>query len=160
MSKSAASYEILRHLRPLYQASSRIVTGLLADLPMTLPLRAVVELIEQDGQQTVPQLAASMLVTRQGTQKIVNEGVALGILRLGENPAHRRSRLVGVTDEGWRAFATLRRREDELLETVAVSIETARLEQAAAVIEQLTAAMRDAVEPIDRADREPAERGH
>ena len=53
-----------------------------------------------EGPRTVPQLARSRPVARQHIQTIVNELREEGFVRLIDNPAHKRSKLVELTPEG------------------------------------------------------------
>ncbi len=53
-----------------------------------------------DGAQTVPQLARARPVSRQHIQQIANEAEADGLIEFVENPAHKKSKLVSLTDGG------------------------------------------------------------
>jgi DNA-binding MarR family transcriptional regulator len=53
-----------------------------------------------DGAQTVPQLARARPVSRQHIQQIANEAEADGLIVFIDNPAHKKSNLVSLTDEG------------------------------------------------------------
>jgi DNA-binding MarR family transcriptional regulator len=143
MNRVEAAYAVLRHVRPLHQYSARAVGDLLVGTDLTLPLRAIIELVLEDGPQPVPQLARSLLVTRQGVQKVVDEGVQLGHLALRDNPAHARSRLVTVTADGERAFETLRSAEAANLERATAGIDPDDLARCAEVLGRLTAAVRE-----------------
>ena len=53
-----------------------------------------------DGPQTVPQLARTRPVTRQHIQTLVNGLLDDGLVKLIDNPRHKRSRLVALTAAG------------------------------------------------------------
>ena len=60
-----------------------------------------------DGPQTVPQLARARPVTRQHIQTLVNGLLDDGLVRLIDNPRHKRSRLVALTAAGKRRYEKL-----------------------------------------------------
>lgn len=68
---------------------------------------------------SVPQLARARPVSRQHIQALVNPLVAEGLVELGENPAHKRSKFVDLTDQGRQLAENMLRRESELLEIIA-----------------------------------------
>src|SRR5215470_14028883 len=49
---------------------------------------------------TVPAIAARLGLARQGVQRVVDDLLAEGRAASAANPAHRRSRLIGLTDAG------------------------------------------------------------
>ena len=53
-----------------------------------------------DGPQTVPQLAGARPVSRQHIQQIANQAEADGLIAFIDNPAHKKSKLVSLTDAG------------------------------------------------------------
>jgi DNA-binding MarR family transcriptional regulator len=64
------------------------------------PQRAVLEFLHREGPATVPGVARARAVSRQHIQTIVNDLVALCLVDLGSNPAHRRSPLISLRPEG------------------------------------------------------------
>jgi DNA-binding MarR family transcriptional regulator len=147
MNRVDAAYAVLRHVRPLHQYSARAVSEVLAGTDLTLPLRAVLELLLDGGPQTVPELGRVLLVSRQGVQKVVDDGVRLGHLALQDNPSHARSRLVTVTPRGKRVFAQLRVAEAANLEAATAGIDADDLARCAEVLGRLTAAVRELAGP-------------
>ena len=63
------------------------------------------------GAMTVPQIAKLKGVTRQHIQLLADALVAAGLAAVKENPAHRRSSLIALTEKGKRVFAKMRARE-------------------------------------------------
>jgi hypothetical protein len=61
-----------------------------------------------NGSQTVPALARERPVARQHIQLLANELATAGLVRFTDNPAHRRSKLVEITDEGRRRYEAQR----------------------------------------------------
>jgi DNA-binding MarR family transcriptional regulator len=151
MNRVEAAYAVLRHVRPLHQYSARAVADLLEGTELTLPLRAILVLLLEGGPQTVPDLGRELLVTRQGVQKVVDDGVRLGHLELRDNPAHARSRLVALTGHGRTVLADLQRAEAANLEAATTGIDPEDLARCAEVLARLTDGVRRIAGPA--ADR-------
>ena len=60
-----------------------------------------------DGEWTVPRVADRLGLTRQAVQRVADDLAADGLVRFDDNPSHRRSRLVVITDEGRRALTAI-----------------------------------------------------
>jgi DNA-binding MarR family transcriptional regulator len=147
-----AAYQVLNEVRPLYQASAQAVAEALRGTGLTVPLRAVLELLLARGPSTVPQVAREFDVTRQSVQALVDVGVAGDLLELRDNPQHRRSRLVAPTDLGRRTFDEVHRRELANLDVVTADLDPADLAQCARVLAVLTGRLRR----LHSHDQEPA----
>lgn len=148
-SPSEQLYEILRHVRPLHQWSAKSVAETVAERGMTVAMRAVIEQVHEAGPQPVPQIARSLWLARQAVQRVVDEAVDQGLLWLGANPAHRRSRLVELTDDGRRAFQEVHRNELEVLAEVAAELDPADIDAAVRVVGTLTRAVRENAEQAE-----------
>lgn len=140
-------YEVLAHLRPLYQASEHAVAGALRGTGLTVPLRAVLELLLRRGPMTVPEVAREFGVTRQSIQALVDSGADLGVLAFEDNPRHRRSRNVAATRHGEQTFAEVHRRELANLDRVAGDLSADDLAACARVLAVLTDRIRQIPAP-------------
>jgi len=147
-----AVYQVLARVRPLYQASGRAVDRTLRGTDLTVPLRAVLELLLDRGAMTVPQLAREFGVTRQSVQALVDAGVARGLVGLQDNPQHRRSRVVTATEHGRQAFTEVHRRELAALDRVTADLDAEDLARCARVLAVLT----DRIRQLPDHDQEPA----
>ncbi|MEU4620814.1 MarR family winged helix-turn-helix transcriptional regulator [Actinoplanes sp. NPDC023801] len=105
-------YDVLRHVRPLVLNSARVVEAALHGDGLTVGMRAVLEMLAEQGPLTVPDIADRLDLARQGIQRHVNDLMALGCVESRPNPAHRRSVLIGTTTAGAALFARIR--ADEL----------------------------------------------
>ncbi len=68
--------------------------------------------IDAAGSLTVPQIARRLGVSRQNEQRVVNDLVGAGLAEHVENPDHKTSVLVQLTDEGERVLASINRAAD------------------------------------------------
>jgi DNA-binding MarR family transcriptional regulator len=99
--------------------------------------RALLRDLGRLGPQTVPQLARRRSVTRQHVQALVNPLAKAGFVELLANPAHRRSRLVGLTGRGRELVAGMDRRESEAFSALEVAAPGEELRRAADVLRSL-----------------------
>ena len=100
--------------------------------------RGVLRSIDALGPQTVPQLARSRPVSRQHIQQVVNPLIARGLLAYQPNPAHKRSKLVALTEQGRAVIHDITKREKQILGHLKLNHLTLdQLDQAAATLNQL-----------------------
>ena len=121
---------LVREVRGLFHLFAAVTDDLHADLGIPAGQRAVMESLSQPGGKTVPQLANMRSVSRQHIQIIVNQLLDKGLVELTDNPAHRRSSLVQLTDKGSEAFRQIRQREKEALASLELAMSEADLETA------------------------------
>lgn len=124
MSRSGEDlYAVFRTIRPLHLLSARVVTAGLEGRNVSLPLRAVLERVYDAGPQTVPQIARSLRITRQGVQRLVDEGRRSGHLEIRPNPEHKRSHLVAATESGHAVYESLHDAELSRLDRIASGLD-------------------------------------
>ena len=135
-------YEVLRHVRPLHQYSAKAVADALAEHDVTMPMRAVLERLN-DGPQTVPQIARSLWLPRQVVQRLADTAAGLGYVRYVPNPAHRRSKLAELTDPGRLVFADIHDQELTDLQQLADRLDPEDMRACVRVISALTTHTRE-----------------
>lgn len=118
-------FEFIRRVRPLYRTLLTAVGDQLEGTGISVALRGVLEILADDGPQTVPQIARAHGVGRQFVQRTVDEAVAAELAFSEDNPAHRRSPLFNLTDAGRAAFAKIRRQEMAVTRRVAAGLSRA-----------------------------------
>ena len=97
---------------------------LVADLGLTSARWQVLGAIAlAPSAETVARLARSMGLHRQGVQRIVNELATEGIVVLGDNPRHRRAKLVRLTEKGEELFRAAGRRQRPWARNLAKSLD-------------------------------------
>jgi DNA-binding MarR family transcriptional regulator len=78
--------------------------------------RAVMEFLHPDEQLSVPDIARRYQVSRQHVQVTVNSLLQRGLLRSVDNPKHKRSRLIRLSELGRNSFVEIRRNETAVVE--------------------------------------------
>lgn len=139
MSRVEKMVALTQAVRGVFNRLKALGDELHGDLDVTTAMRAVMETLSDAGPMTVPQIAKLKGVTRQHIQLLADALVEGGFASVKENPAHRRSSLIALTDKGRRAFAKMRAREAPLIEELAAEFEAHELERATAVLTRLMA---------------------
>lgn len=125
---------VIDHIRRCFGLLDAVSDRMLAELGLTASTRAILEYIDENGPATVPQIAAAKTVTRQSVQALVDRLSDNGLVALADNPGHRRSRFVVLTEEGARIFAEVRSREARLLDSLARTLDSRGMLAAAAAL--------------------------
>ena len=98
---------------------------------------AVLQLLLHEGPQTVPRIGRARSTSRQNTQVLVNRMVAEKWVELTENPAHKRSALVRLTEEGRKLAQSATEREVGLHRLVIPQVTADDLEKTTALLARL-----------------------
>jgi DNA-binding MarR family transcriptional regulator len=131
-------YAVLRHVRPLHLVAARAVTHALAGERVTMGVRAVLEVLSNRGPQPVPVIGRALSMPRQVVQRLCDQALELGLVETAPNPAHRRSRLIALTEAGRVTFDRLHAVELRNLGEIATDLTPADVAAALRVLETLT----------------------
>lgn len=97
----------------------------------------VLERLADDGAATVPDLARAQGVSRQHVQQVCNRLAEKELIAWGRNPAHKRSRLAAVTNEGYKTVDQARMRESRFMLTLAGQFSASALDMTRRTLESL-----------------------
>ncbi len=86
---------------------------------------------------TVPQIARRMGLTRQAVQESVNRLLAEALAEARDNPDHRRSPLLGLTELGRQRYAAVDRRQTRWINELAAGLTVTDLAAAAGMLHEL-----------------------
>ncbi len=91
------------------------------------------------GPLTVPQIAEMRPTSRQRMQRLADELAAEGLVEFIENPRHRRSRLVRLTQEGEARYRLLNTKLLGIAATLGTDLDEADIRKSAEVVRQVSA---------------------
>ncbi|MDH3418820.1 MAG: MarR family winged helix-turn-helix transcriptional regulator [Gammaproteobacteria bacterium] len=111
-------YRVFWRTRRLFQRLGAEFQPVPGGAPLSPPQRAVLEFLDREDHQTVPELARSRSVSRQHIQVSVNELVDRGWLETVPNPAHRRSPLIALTQAGRERLANAQAIEEIMVHEI------------------------------------------
>jgi DNA-binding MarR family transcriptional regulator len=109
----------------LFRAMADAADAYLADSGLTAAERAVLEILYPDAALTVPDIARRYQVSRQHVQVTINNLLDRELVLSTENPRHKRSPLMRLSDRGQRTFASIRQMESDLLGSLFQDVEIA-----------------------------------
>jgi DNA-binding MarR family transcriptional regulator len=87
---------------------------------------------------TVPQIARRMGLTRQSVQASVNRLRGDAVVKAAENPDHRRSPLIQLTELGRKKYAALQRRQITWVNELGAGLKVSDLATTARVLAELS----------------------
>lgn len=114
--KAEQLHQLIWMSRPLMQAAESCVEAGLAGTNLTVRMRAVLEILDKYGDQTVPELAARLEIQRQYVQIMCNETLASGFIEQRPNPRHKRSPNMALTDQGRTLIEDILSKEMQIME--------------------------------------------
>ena len=104
---------------------------------MGTPQRRVMKILEKEIVATVPRVALALGISRQSVQKTVNTLIIDGYVRNTDNPMHKRSKLLELTEAGQQALALARENEAKIIEQVLPDLDAGDASQAAVLLEKI-----------------------
>lgn len=96
--------------------------------------RGILMSLHRHGPQTIPQLARARPVSRQHIQAHVNPLASKGLVEFQPNPAHRRSHLLVLTEEGRNLIEEMRGKEKKLLSVLPLKVTREKIEESSSVL--------------------------
>lgn len=115
--------DLIDEVRLLFHSLTQTAETLHGSRAVNPSMRAVLEYLGHHGDSPVPRIAEARRVSRQHVQVIVNDLTAAGLAALRDNPSHRRSRLVTMTQAGREALAEMMALERDLFTSVTATID-------------------------------------
>jgi DNA-binding MarR family transcriptional regulator len=125
---------LFNETRLLFHALARWGEALHEGLGVTMPMRAVLELVLLGGSATVPDMARARGVSRQHIQQQVDPLLERGLLTRQDNPAHKRSSMIALTDKGRALIRSMRAKEIDVLAKMQVGVSDNAMLEAAQVL--------------------------
>lgn len=120
--KEQQLHQLIWMSRPLMQAAEACVEAGLVGTNLTVRMRAVLEMLDKYGEQTVPEIAARLEIKRQYVQIMCNETLASGLVEQRPNPRHKRSPILALTDHGRTLIEEIISNEMKLMEKIGVNL--------------------------------------
>ncbi|MCV3273942.1 MarR family winged helix-turn-helix transcriptional regulator [Roseobacter sinensis] len=132
--KAEQLHQLIWMSRPLMQAAEACVEAGLVGTNLTVRMRAVLEMLDKYGEQTVPEIAARLEIKRQYVQIMCNETLASGLVEQRPNPRHKRSPVLALTDHGRTLIEEIISNEMKLMERVGANLSGENISTALEVV--------------------------
>ena len=134
---SQALKELLIETTMLHHHVAMASRSLVGASDLTNAQVSVLRSVDGVGARTVPQLASERGVARQPVQRTVDELHEAGLVRLVENPRHKRSRLVEATPAGRRRLREMERRQNQWTRPLAEGLSVSTLRSASRLLRRV-----------------------
>jgi DNA-binding MarR family transcriptional regulator len=102
----------------------------------------IADALERLGPAPVPEIAASLGVSRQFLQTVCNELEAMGLVQFDDSPRHKRSKLVSLTKKGHRTLDRTGQVEAAIIEKALPDVDAAKVADAAAFLHGISGRVR------------------
>lgn len=124
--------------RGFFHELERVSESILAEHDLSPQERRLLMTLRKNRRSTVPHLARKRQVSRQYVQVTMNALTRRGWVAFRENPDHKRSRLLELTQDAEERIKEIMAREGEALQRVAAGLSPEEVRQAVAVLGQAT----------------------
>ncbi|MEU2338961.1 MarR family transcriptional regulator [Streptomyces sp. NPDC006654] len=131
--------EVFDLIGPLYRRAFRKLEQGEGIEGASVGVRSVLDLLRRYGPMTVPQMGRIMALSRQFVQRMVNDAAARGWAEVTPNPAHQRSSLIRLTEEGRATITAVLAREHALNRQVGGDLTGTEITACVRVLKQLLA---------------------
>lgn len=136
-------HQLIWMSRPLMQAAEACVEAGLIGTNLTVRMRAVLEILEKYGEQTVPDIAARLEIKRQYVQIMCNETLASGFIEQRTNPRHKRSPMLALTDHGRARIEEIISKEMKLMQEIGALLSNDDISTALKVVLAVTDSLKE-----------------
>jgi DNA-binding MarR family transcriptional regulator len=137
MNETDKLYRLIWMSRPLMQAAEAAVEQGLDGTGLTVRTRAVLEILLAHDAATVPDIAQHLEIKRQYVQMMVNETLAENLTCKRDNPRHKRSTIIALTDKGRALIEDVVQREKALVASLAAELDAEEINTALKIVETL-----------------------
>lgn len=132
------------------QAAEATVERGLDGTGLTVRMRAILEILRRQGALTVPDLARALDIQRQYVQLMVNETRNAGLTDKQQNPRHKRSHEITLTQAGTELISEVLASETALVEQLSSQFTEQDVATTLRVMRDLTLALKSkSLEPIE-----------
>ena len=125
---------LIREVRTCFNQLRTLSELLNTDLGVNASMRAIMESLSQNVPRTAPDLAQERGTARQHVQRVINRLLDQDLVRVEENPDHKRSVLYQLTPKGKTIFAEIRQREAAPMRSLSETFSQADVAAAAEVL--------------------------
>ncbi|MGD8836581.1 MAG: MarR family transcriptional regulator [Desulfobacteraceae bacterium] len=136
-------HDLFRELFALHGVLSKLVDTVHTQAGMNTSKLKIINTLLQFGSATVPDIAAHLDVSRQFVQTVCNDLLDQEYLLFSENPRHKRSKLITLTDAGRLAYSKAQDNEYRLIERLLPDIDSQRAGRACEILKQIRKAIKN-----------------
>ncbi len=129
-----ALHQLFKEIFTMQNALTEIMDSIHDAAGLSTPQVRLATLLHNSGPDTVPHLATAFNVSRQFIQTVCNDLDAAGLVEFCDNPHHKRSKLVALTDRGREVYAATKEKEAAIVKNNLPDIDADQVAQASALL--------------------------
>ena len=136
-----ALHDLFREVFKLQALLAKAMDEVHTESGLTTAKHRVMRAMSRIEPATIPDLAAFLGVSRQFVQNVCNDLFAQELIEFRNNPRHKRSKWVSLTDLGRNVYQRSRRRENRIIEQAIPGIDPVRAVEARELLQQIRKAL-------------------
>jgi DNA-binding MarR family transcriptional regulator len=136
-----ALHGLFREVFALHGVLSNVVDAAHVQAGLSTSTLKIIDTLLRFGSATVPDIAAHLQVSRQFVQTVCNDLLDREYLLLSDNPRHKRSKLMTLTDAGRSAYAKARDDQYQLIERLLPDIDAERAGRVSELLKEIRKAI-------------------
>jgi DNA-binding MarR family transcriptional regulator len=115
-STGSVLHDLFREIFQLYDVLSSIKDTVHKQAGLGTPQRKIMQTLYKYGPATVPHIASRLDVSRQFVQTVCNDLITGEFINAVENPLHKRSKLIRISNAGLDALRQAQENENQIIE--------------------------------------------
>ncbi len=147
--RGEALHDLFREVFALHGVLSGIMDAVHERAGLRTPHVKAAGVLDAGGPATVPDMAASLGVSRQFVQVVCNELRDAGLVEFLENPRHKTSKLVRLTEAGRTRLALAREREAAIIEEALPDVDVMTVDRTRELLEGIRRAIGSRAHALD-----------
>lgn len=137
MNKEAILADLLKEIRVNYQLLKKGVEAVHKGGDVSVGVRGIIEIINDNGGMTVPHLAKLRHQSRQSVQVMMDQMQEMGWVEAKPNPFHKKSLIIELTEEGKKAYKNMQEQEIKHMKKLNIDVPAKKLEEALKLVEHI-----------------------
>jgi DNA-binding MarR family transcriptional regulator len=134
-------HDLFKEVFALQTMLARVMDKVHEQAGLSTPQRRVIQLLNRLGAATVPDMAFELGVSRQSVQVICNDLFSRNLIEFTDNPRHKRSKLVILTEPGHHAFQQAQQKEYQVIEQLFQGIEIEKVAETCRMLARIRKTM-------------------
>jgi DNA-binding MarR family transcriptional regulator len=135
-------HDLFHEVFALHDALSEVMDEVHEQAGLRTAQCRIADELERLGPASVPEVAASLGVSRQFVQTVCNGLRSMGLVEFKDSPRHKRSKLVSLTSKGRHTLERAGRAEAAIIEKALPDVDAAKLADAAALLRGISGRVR------------------
>ncbi|GAB6145615.1 hypothetical protein JCM12294_30530 [Desulfocicer niacini] len=136
-SRGQVVHDLFREVFQLHGVLSSITDTVHEQAGLGTPQRRIMHVLDRYGPATIPHIALRLEVSRQFIRTVCNKMIADGFLESEENPFHKKSMLIRMSEFGAVTFRQSEEKEHQIIEQALPGIDFKEVSQAVRLLKRI-----------------------